>query len=482
MAMASVAQLSREALMDRAEAAGLGVATAGHAALLAALSFGFASTRLPVPKSDPIEVSFVDEVGLESMSPTPLAAEPAPLAGPQDAPPEPAMPAPPQLQEVPAPQPEPRLQPQPRTPAPSLRPAPKVQPRPAPPKAAPAPPAKAPPRRNSGGLSSVVAGLSDRPTPSRSADAPAAASGPAVQASLGAEVRRQLKPHWKAPTGADAEQLRTEVVIALGQDGRVADVRDRRHQRPDREQPAAGFAPPGACRPRRPARFALPTPRPALRGVEATPGHLRQEALAMMKRLFPLFLLAFAMPAAAQLSVDVTDESGDDLVIAVPVMPTPQSADTPAGSTEALGRQVAEVVAADLRGSGLFRPVGPGGVRAVPFPEVTAPAYEAWSRRRRGRRSSRASSAPIRDGQLTVGCYLYDVALQSELTRQGYVVAPARLAPRRAQMRRRHLFAPVRREPLLRQPDRLYRRDRPQGPRGSSGSRSWIRTAPTTAS
>ena len=28
------------------------------------------------------------------------------------------------------------------------------------------------------------------------------------------------------------------------------------------------------------------------------------------------------------------------------------------------------------------------------------------------------------DGQLTVGCYLYDVALQSELTRQGYVVAP----------------------------------------------------------
>jgi outer membrane biosynthesis protein TonB len=46
-----------------------------------------------------------------------------------------------------------------------------------------------------------------------------------VQASLGAEVRRQLKPHWKAPTGADAEQLRTEVVISLGQDGRVTDVR-----------------------------------------------------------------------------------------------------------------------------------------------------------------------------------------------------------------------------------------------------------------
>lgn len=211
--------------MDRAEVAGLGVATAGHVALLVALTFGFAASRLPAPKIAPIEVSFVDEVGLESTSPTPLAAEPAPLAGPEDLPPQPAMPAPPQVQEVPAPRPEPRLQPQPRTAAPTPRPAPKVQPRPAPPKAAPAPPAKAPPRRNSGGLSSVVAGLSDRPTPSRAADAPAAAAGPAVQASLGAEIRRQLKPHWKAPTGADSEQLRTEVIISLAQDGRVTDIR-----------------------------------------------------------------------------------------------------------------------------------------------------------------------------------------------------------------------------------------------------------------
>ena len=49
--------------MDRAEATGLGVATAGHLALLAALTFGIATTQLPAPKSDPIEVSFVEEVG-----------------------------------------------------------------------------------------------------------------------------------------------------------------------------------------------------------------------------------------------------------------------------------------------------------------------------------------------------------------------------------------------------------------------------------
>lgn len=211
--------------MDRAEATGLGVATAGHVALLAALTYGVATTRLPAPKSDPIEVAFVEEVGLESTSPTPTAVEPAPLAGPENGPPVPAMPAPPEMQPVPTPQPQPQPQPQPRAAVPKPAQAPKPQPKPAPAKAAAAPAPKAPPRRNASGLSSVVAGLSDRANPSQSTAAPAASAGPAVQASLGAEVRRQLKPHWKAPTGADAEQLRTEVIISLAQDGRVTDIR-----------------------------------------------------------------------------------------------------------------------------------------------------------------------------------------------------------------------------------------------------------------
>jgi outer membrane biosynthesis protein TonB len=204
--------------MDRAEAAGLGVATAGHVALLAALTYGLAATRLPTPRNDPIEVSFVDEVGLESTAPSPSPVEPAPLAGPQDGPPEQAMPAPPELQPVQTPRPEPRVQP--RAPAPSATPAPPAQPRPAPPRTVPAPP-----RRTASGLSGVVAGLSDRANPSQSTAAPAVSAGPQVQASLGAEVRRQLKPHWKAPTGADVEQLRTEVVITLAEDGRATDVR-----------------------------------------------------------------------------------------------------------------------------------------------------------------------------------------------------------------------------------------------------------------
>jgi TolB protein len=132
-----------------------------------------------------------------------------------------------------------------------------------------------------------------------------------------------------------------------------------------------------------------------------------------------------ASSAAAQspLSVDVTDESGEDMTIAVPVMPTPQPADTVAGDTVALGRQVAEVVAGDLSRSGLFRPLGPGGVKAVSFPEVTAPEFGHWG----GMGAAALVQGFVRanpDGQITVGCYLYDVALKSELTRAGYVVAP----------------------------------------------------------
>jgi outer membrane biosynthesis protein TonB len=210
--------------MDRAEVAGLGVATAGHAGLLIALSLGFAATKLPLPKSDPIEVSFVEDVGLESTSPTPAAEAPAPLLAPEEGPPAPAMPAPPEVQ--PVPRPEPLV----RAPAPAPSPTPRPAARPALPKASAAPPkpAAAPKpstSRATGRLTGLLNGVSDRASDSRSTTPPAAAPGPAVQASLGAEVRRQLKPHWKAPTGADSEQLRTEVVIALAQDGRVTDIR-----------------------------------------------------------------------------------------------------------------------------------------------------------------------------------------------------------------------------------------------------------------
>lgn len=152
----------------------------------------------------------------------------------------------------------------------------------------------------------------------------------------------------------------------------------------------------------------------------------------MMQRLCSTTLLgalaalAFlgAGPATAQLSVDVTNTIESNLRIAIPGMPTQQNVETPAGSTELLGQKIAEVIANDLRNSGLFTPMGPGGVSKPSVPEVTNPAYDRWA----GMNAEALVQGFVRsaggDGQITVGCYLYDVALRSELTRQGYVVAP----------------------------------------------------------
>ncbi|MEZ5710051.1 MAG: Tol-Pal system beta propeller repeat protein TolB [Blastomonas sp.] len=134
-----------------------------------------------------------------------------------------------------------------------------------------------------------------------------------------------------------------------------------------------------------------------------------------------------ADPAAASqggLSVDVTDDSGESLIIAIPALPTPASQPTLAGSTEDLGNRISDVIASDLERSGLFKPIGRNGVKRIQYSEVTQPTFPYW----RGQNAAALIQGFVRangDGKITVGCYLYDVALGSELTRQGYVVEPA---------------------------------------------------------
>ncbi len=157
-----------------------------------------------------------------------------------------------------------------------------------------------------------------------------------------------------------------------------------------------------------------------------------------LSKIAPLPLLLWSMAATAQLSdppaqpageegglvVDVVGGISAPMPIAVPYMPTPASAQTAAGETGALGRQVAEIVAGDLRNSGLFTPRGPAGLPTVAYPQVTSPDFPVWS----GSGAQALVQGYVQangDGTLTVGCYLYDVVAKTELTRQGYVVQPA---------------------------------------------------------
>ncbi|TXC72040.1 Tol-Pal system protein TolB [Sphingomonas ginsenosidivorax] len=131
-----------------------------------------------------------------------------------------------------------------------------------------------------------------------------------------------------------------------------------------------------------------------------------------------------ALQGSAPLEVSVTGGISAPMPIAIPAMPTAAVASTAAGSTDVLGRQLSEIVTNDLRNSGLFTPLSPGQLRPIAFPEVTAPGFEYWG----GTGAQALVQGFVRangDGNLTVGCYLYDVFSKVELTRQGFVVPPS---------------------------------------------------------
>ena len=165
-----------------------------------------------------------------------------------------------------------------------------------------------------------------------------------------------------------------------------------------------------------------------------------------MKKIAAILLLVLAAPLSAQqatsappadaaleedsepggLQVTVTDESAwQDLGIAIPAFATNANVPTAANTdgTAALGRDLASVITADLKNNGLFRPVGPDRLPRPAYAEINAPNYGTWQ----ARSAEMLVQGYVRagsDGQLTVGCYLYDIKLQSELVRKGWVVPP----------------------------------------------------------
>ena len=134
------------------------------------------------------------------------------------------------------------------------------------------------------------------------------------------------------------------------------------------------------------------------------------------------FGLAIAASAAQAQSGPVPDSS--TTVIAVPVLATPKSVDTPAGSTWALANQMADVISGDLKTTSSFIVADVKNQRIPSYPEVTAPTYSEWQAV--GAKTLLTGFVEARsDGRLMVGCYVYDVQKQRELARQGFIVAPA---------------------------------------------------------
>ena len=161
-------------------------------------------------------------------------------------------------------------------------------------------------------------------------------------------------------------------------------------------------------------------------------------------RNLALIALLLTVPAAAQtagpapatppqgteesgLSGAVSDDSDwQNLGIAIPAFAT--NADVPtqtsAGNTAALGFAMAGIITANLQNNGLFKPTGPASLPRPALGQIQAPDYGTWS--------SRGAEMLVHGfvraeagGQITVGCYLYDVALQQNLAKAGWTVPPA---------------------------------------------------------
>lgn len=222
--------------MDRAERAGLAVALASHAALLAALSLGLLDTARPKPPlHDPMEVMLVDKVALQSATPKPAVEAPqaaeAPETGPvKDAAPEPApQPAPAPPKPAPRPAPPPKPAPMPAKPAPPT-PAP---PKPAPVRPAPAKPAEkaepAPPKPEKGKPKALalgndfLKGIPAEKSPGKAAAPRAAAVNAQAMAGLVGLIASQVKPCYTVPAGgSDTQSIVSRVHLRLKRDGSVA--------------------------------------------------------------------------------------------------------------------------------------------------------------------------------------------------------------------------------------------------------------------
>lgn len=211
--------------MDKAEATGFGVAVAGHLALLAALSLGFAAATHPPILNQPMEVSFVDDIGLQSAVPEPTVEPPAQSVAPEFGPPEEAAPQPaepvPTAKPVP---PQPKAVPQPEaTQKPSVKPAPA--------KAAPVKDqAKTAERSGSGTAEKArgarlgkdfLKGLGADPTPSRSQKPAGAVMSAQAMAGIVAAIQRQIQPcaNRQVNPGPGASRITVKLNLRLNPDG-----------------------------------------------------------------------------------------------------------------------------------------------------------------------------------------------------------------------------------------------------------------------
>ena len=203
-------------MMDRSESIGLGVSTTVHGLIIAAIVLGlFQWTAPKVIQPPALEVSLTDTIGLESSATSHEEAQTAQApdlgAAEPDAAPDQAT-----IADEPKPAPKPVATPEPK---PTPKPQPKVE-------ASKTTGAKGnqtgKPRASM--LGDLLKGL-DAPAKSNGTSTEATGTAPIsaeAARALSAEIRRQIKPFWRAPTGVDADKLVTTLRWRINPDGTLS--------------------------------------------------------------------------------------------------------------------------------------------------------------------------------------------------------------------------------------------------------------------
>ena len=134
-----------------------------------------------------------------------------------------------------------------------------------------------------------------------------------------------------------------------------------------------------------------------------------------------------APPAEAppENSEEVVGTLDNDATIAIPAFATnaETATQTSAGGTTALGFSLANVIYGDLKNNGLFKPSGPGAVPKPALAQIQSPDFSGWQTRG----TDMLLQGYVRaepDGNITVGCYLYDVSLGQQVAKKGWTVPP----------------------------------------------------------
>ncbi len=137
----------------------------------------------------------------------------------------------------------------------------------------------------------------------------------------------------------------------------------------------------------------------------------RQAALGIT--VTPLVMSA-AMPARAEVHIDITHSNPQPMPIAIPVF---------GGSGGTAPQDISGVVAADLERSGLFKPIDPKAFVDQDANSHTPPRYNDW-RVINAQALVTGSVTPQPDGRLSVEFRLWDVYAEAQLTGLRYTTTP----------------------------------------------------------